>query len=153
MPSLIPPPLVFASGPEVSNLTMVSFIFPTFLCSVNSQITYYYKGVYHKGFLTWKLCGMYCLSFETHFKKKSKDWGINLQSLPFNWVDLCTEGILLPGHVAHSFIWISSPSLSSPSPDPPPMFDPVAKIVSVVNLHQDCPSTLIQSLATFHQDR
>ena len=57
--------------------------------SVNSQITYKHEGVYHKGFLTCKPCGMYGFSFKTHVKKKSEDWGIDLPNLPFNWVDLC----------------------------------------------------------------
>jgi hypothetical protein len=60
--------------------------------------------------------------------------------LPFTWVDLCTEGILLPEHAAHSFIR----SLLDPS-TPPLTFDPVASIVSAVNLHRDCPPSLLQA--------
>ncbi len=32
-------------------------------------------------------------------------------------------------------------------------FDPVANIVSAINLHRDCPPSLLQALATTHPDR
>jgi hypothetical protein len=32
-------------------------------------------------------------------------------------------------------------------------FDPVANIVSAINLHWDCPPSLLQALATSHPDR
>jgi hypothetical protein len=32
-------------------------------------------------------------------------------------------------------------------------FDPVANIISVINLHRDCPPSLLQALATSHPDR
>jgi hypothetical protein len=34
-----------------------------------------------------------------------------------------------------------------------PTFDPVASIVSAVNLHWDCPPSLLQALAASHPDR
>ncbi len=74
-----------------------STLLPPFL-SVNSRITYEHDGAYHKGFLTRKSCGMFRFSFKTHVKKKSEDWGVDLLNLPHNWVDLCTEGILVPGN-------------------------------------------------------
>ncbi len=63
------------------------------------------------------------------------------------WVDLCTEGVLLPGHVAHLFI-------NSLSHDPPHLttFDPVGNTVSAVNLHRDCPPSLLQALTSIHPD-
>jgi hypothetical protein len=50
--------------------------------------------------------------------------------------------------VAHSFI-------CSSSHDPPRLtnFDPAANIGSTVNLHQDCPPSLLQALALTHPDR
>ena len=33
------------------------------------------------------------------------------------------------------------------------MFDPVANIVSAINLHRDCPPSLLQTLAITHPDR
>jgi hypothetical protein len=62
-------------------------------------------------------------------------------------VDLCTEGILVPGHVMHKFLCTSSPS---PSASPPSTFNPVVYIVSTVNLHWDCPPSLLQALALSH---
>jgi hypothetical protein len=103
MALLIPAPPLLASSPSDSSSNGSSFLLPPFL-SLNSRITYKHEGVYHKDFLTQEPCGMYQFSFKTHFKKKSKDWGIDLSNCPFNWVDLCTEGILVPGHVAHSFL-------------------------------------------------
>ncbi len=73
---------------------------------------------------------------------------MDIPNLPFTWVNLFSEGILLPGHAAHSFIRL----LSDPS-TPHLTFDPVASIVSVVNLHQDCPPSLLQALASTHPDR
>ncbi len=70
---------------------------------------------------------------------------MGIPNLPFTWVDLCTEGVLLPGHVAHSFF------RSSFDPSAPPLiFDPVANIVSAANLHRDCPPSLLQALASTH---
>ncbi len=88
---------------------------------------------------------MYHFSFKTHVKKKSEDWGVNLPNLPFNWVYLCTKGVLVPGEVAHLFIQVSSPLVSPvpASPSPQSTFDPVASIVSAINLHQDCPPSLL----------
>ena len=60
----------------------------------------------------------------------------HLPDLHRNWVDLCVEGVLVPGHIAHSFLR-ASPESST--------FDPVASFVSAVNLHRDCPPSLILS--------
>jgi hypothetical protein len=94
--------------------------------------------------LTKTTAGTYCFSFKTHVTKKSEDWGVDLPNLPFTWINLCTKGILLPGHIAHSLIpnLLLAPSSST--------FDPVANLVSAVNLHQDSLPTLLQSLATLH---
>jgi hypothetical protein len=129
-----------------------STLLPPFL-SVNSRITYEYEGKYHKGFLTRKSCGMYRFSFKTHVNKKSEDWGVDLPNLPHNWVDLCTEGILVPGHVAHTFIRNPSATAQSRSSLPQSTFDPVANIVSAINLHRDCPPSLLQALTESHPDR
>ncbi len=151
MESLIPAPPLLSSTPMDSLSDGSSSLLPPFL-SVNSRITYEHEGAYHKGFLTRKPCGMYRFSFKTHAKKKSKDWGADLPNLPFNWADLCTEGILLPGHVAHSFLCSSSPSIPLASTSARSTFDPVANIVNAINLHRDCPPSLLQALATSHPD-
>jgi hypothetical protein len=58
---------------------------------------------------------------------------------------MCVEGILLPGHVSHTFLCTPvSPTAST--------YDPVASFVSTINLHCDCPPTLLQSLADSHPD-
>ena len=151
MTSIIPPPpMSDTPSPEPSS-DEASSLLPPFL-TVGSRITYKHDGTYHKGYLMKKSCGTYCFSFKTHVKKKHEDWGVNLPHLPFNWVALCTEGILLPGHVAHSFIRMMDSS-SSTSSNPPSTFDPVANIVSAVNLHCDCPPSLLQALATSHPYR
>lgn len=129
-----------------------SSLLPPFL-SINSRITYEHDGAYHKGFLTRSSSGMYRFSFKTHVKKKSEDWGVDLPNLPYTWVDLCTEGILVPGHVAHSFLRGSSGSDLSPTSASQSTFDPVANIVSAINLHRDCPPSLLQALASSHPDR
>jgi hypothetical protein len=154
MPSEIPTPPLLVSAPEDSTSENSSSLLPPFL-SINSRITYEHEGAYHKGFLTRKPCGMYRFSFTTHVKKKSEDWGFDLPNLPFNWVDLCTKGILVPGHIAHSFIQAaSSPSVSlvPASSSPQSTFNPVASIVSAINLHQDCPPSLLRALTMLHPD-
>ena len=61
-------------------------------------------------------------------------------------MDLCDEGILVPGYVSHSFLrWSASPTATT--------FDPVASFVSAVNLHCDCPPLLLKALADTHPDR
>jgi hypothetical protein len=54
--------------------------------------------------------------------------------------------LLKPGQVSHSFIW-------SPSSSVPTTFDPVASFVSVVNLHCNCPPSLLKALADSQPDR
>ncbi len=106
MQSMILTPPVLMTNPAKSLPEYSSLLL---LLSLNSQITYEHKGAYHKSFLTCKSCGMYRFSFKTHVKKKSENWGIDLPNLPFNWADLCTEGVLIPGHVAHTFIFPALP--------------------------------------------
>jgi hypothetical protein len=65
---------------------------------------------------------------------------------------LCTKGVLIPGHVAHTFIRPASPLISLVSASPTSTFNPVASIVSAVNLHWDCPPSLLQDLAASHSD-
>jgi hypothetical protein len=101
MSSLIPPSLVFDHASLLQSLG--PGLLRPFLV-VGSCIRYKHEGTYHKGYLTTTLAGTYCFSFKTHVEKKSKDWGVDLPNLPFTWVDLCTEGILIPGHIAYSFI-------------------------------------------------
>jgi hypothetical protein len=61
-------------------------------------------------------------------------------------MDLCVEGVLLPGHISHTFLRSpTSPQLST--------FDPVASFVSALNLHKECPPTLLKALADFHPNR
>jgi hypothetical protein len=118
MVSLIPAPPLPASSPTDSLSDSYSSLLPPFL-SINIRITYEHEGTYHKGFLTQKPCGMCQFSFKTHVKKKPEDWSIDLLNLAFNWVDLCTEGVLVPGHVAHSFLCSSSsPSIPLASTSP-----------------------------------
>jgi hypothetical protein len=58
---------------------------------------------------------------------------------------MCVEGLLIPGHVSHTFLCSSaSPQQST--------FDPVALFVSAVNLHCKCPPTLLRALADSHPD-
>ena len=62
-------------------------------------------------------------------------------------MDLCTEGIFLPGHITHSFIQLSLLAPSSST------FDLFASLVSTVNLHCNCLPTLLQALATMRPDQ
>ncbi len=48
--------------------------------------------------------------------------------------------------ISHSFV-------RSPSSSTPTTFDPVASVVSTVNLHQDCPPSVLTALADSHPDR
>ena len=82
-----------------------------------------------------KPCGQHRLAHPDD----SEEWGVTLPDLPHTWSELCVDGILSPGHNASSFIRGLS--------------DPVANIVSAVDLHNDCPSSLLQALADDHPDR
>jgi hypothetical protein len=139
MADLIPPPPLVSTSPNG-----VSALLPPFL-QLNSKITYEHDGQYHKGYLG-QHDGVYRFSFKSHVNKRKEDWGVPLPNLPSTWVDLCVEGILVPGHLSHSF-------LRSPTSDTPTTFDPVASFVSAVNLHRDCPPSLLKALADTHPDR
>jgi hypothetical protein len=106
---------------------------------------YMHDRQYHKDYLT-KCNGCYQLSFKSHFNKQKEDWGVDLPNLVMNWVDLCIEGVLIPGHVSHTFLRL-------PSSSAPTTFDPVASFVSAVNLHLECLPSLLKALANSHPDR
>jgi hypothetical protein len=93
-----------------------------------------------------KTNGSYWYSFKSHVNKKKEDWCVNLPNLVINWVDLCIKGILIPGHVSHTFLCL--PSLSAPT-----TFNPVAFFVSAINLHLEGPPSLLKALADSHPDR
>ncbi len=79
--------------------------------------------------------------FKSHVNKREEEWGVDLPNLPHTRVELSVEGVLVPGHVAHSFL----PASSSSS-----LFKPIASFLSAVNLHRDCPPSLLKTLATMH---
>jgi hypothetical protein len=84
--------------------------------------------------------------YKSHVNKRKEDWSVPLPNLPTTWVDLCVEGVLLPGHISHTF-------LRSPVSLQQSTFDPVASVVSTLNLHKECPPTLLKALADSHPDR
>jgi hypothetical protein len=139
MAGMIPSPPVREETPAASN-----HLLPPFL-QLNSKITYEHDGQYHKGFLGIRN-SVYRFVYSSHVNKHKDDWGVNLPNLPQTLVDLCIKWILLPGHVAHSFLRDQSLPTSS-------TFDPVTSFVSAVNLHWDCPPSLIKALAELHPDR
>jgi hypothetical protein len=139
MASRIAPPPVSPSPANGADALLPPFL------QLNSRITYEHKGQDHKGFLGQRN-GVYQFSFKSHVNKKKEEWGVPLPILPSTWVDLCIKGILIPGHVSHSFI-------QSPSSSTPTTFDPVASFVSAANLHWDCPPSLLKALADSHPDR
>ena len=142
MPNLIPKapvPLELEASP----------LLPPFL-QIKSKITYEHEGQYFKGYLA-KRDNIYRFVFKRHPNSKKEEWGVDLPDLPTTWNDLCVQGILLPGHTASSFLRSSvSPS---PSPTSSPTFDPVASFVSAINLHRDCPASLLRALADNHPDK
>ena len=139
MASIIPkPPVDIVSSDSQDSLL------PPFL-RLNSKITYEHDGQFQKGFLG-KVDGVYRFIFKSHANKRKEEWGVNLPIFPTNWVDLCVEGILVPGHVSNSFL--------RPSPSPQQsIFDPVASFVSAVKLHRKCPPKLLKALADSHPDQ
>ncbi len=97
MASLIPPPPV-----DVCNLASQDSLLPPFL-HLNSKITFEHEGQYHEGFLG-KCDGCFHIVFKSHVNKQKEDWSVPLPNPPVSWVDLCVEGVLLPGHVLHTFL-------------------------------------------------
>jgi hypothetical protein len=139
MADIIPKPPV-----DIATSNSQDCLLPQFLC-LNSKITHKHNRQYHKGYLGLQ-DGMYWFVFKSHVNKRKEDWGINLLNLPTTWVGMCVEGVLIPGHVSHTFLCSSaSPQQST--------FDPVALFVSVVNLYHECPPTLLRALADSHPDR
>jgi len=134
MTSIIPKPPI-----DVDPSDSQASLLPPFL-RLHSKITYEHDGQYHKGYLG-QLDGVYRFIFKSHTNKRKEEWGVNLPNLPTTWVDLCVEGILVPGHVSHSFLRPTDSTKQS-------TFD-----VSVVNLHWECPPTLLKALADSHPDR
>jgi hypothetical protein len=139
MAGIIPPPPI-----NVDDSDSAASLFPPFL-QLNSKITFEHEGQYHKGFLGQRN-GIYLFIFKSHINKRKKDWSVPLPKLPTTLMDLCVQGVLLPGHISHTFLRSpTSPQLST--------FDPVASFVSALNLHKECPPTLLKALADSHPDR
>ena len=111
---------------------------------LGKKVTYEVDGVWHKGFMG-KRDGVYRFSYKRHSNCKNEEWGVNLFDLHANWSDLMLNNQLVPGHKMSSFL--RNPLSTSGN------FDPVANIVSAVNLHNNCPSSLLQALADAHPDR
>ncbi len=139
MANLIPPPPVQLTAADGSDSLL-----PPFLC-LNSCITFEHKGQYHKGYLG-QLDGICRFPYKSHVNKRWEDWGVPLPNLASNWFDLCVKGILLPGHVSHLFLRLQSSFT-------PTTFDLVVFFVSAVNVHRDCPPSLLKALADSHLDR
>jgi hypothetical protein len=131
MSGLIPPSPVSSSPSHGTDALLPPFL------QLNSRIMYKHEGQYHKGWLA-QHTGVYCFLFKSHINKRKEKWSVPLPNIPTTCVDLCVEGILIPGHVSHSFI-------RSPMSSTPTTFDPIASFVSAVNLHRDCPPLSSQS--------
>ncbi len=127
MPGLIPKPVV--------DILDTSHLLPPFL-QVGSKITLEKDGQYHKGYLSNLPGGTYGFSYKSHVKKKDEDWGVSLPNLTSTWQDLCTDGILLPGHSWSSFDCTHS-----------------AHHFSAQILVQECPCSLLTALDMKHPDQ
>ncbi len=125
MASIVPKPLVQDTITNSSNSLLPPFL------QLNSERTYTHEGQLHNGFLRMR-AGVYCFSYKLHINKQKEDWSVALPNLPQKLDNLCNKGILISGHVAHSFLQpLSSPTSST--------FNLVASFVSAINLHWDCP--------------
>jgi hypothetical protein len=127
------PELILKTVTSVSDTT---HLLPPFL-EVGSKITYEHDGQFHKGFLSEMPEGVYWFSYKSHINKKNEDWGINIPNLPTTWQDLCTNGILLPGHQPSSFL--------RPLPS--------ANFVSTKTLKRECPRSLLVALEPSHPNQ
>jgi len=103
MADIIPKPQV-----DITTSDFQDSLLPPFLRQ-NSIITYKHNGQYHKGYLGLQ-DGMYWFVFKSHVNKRKGDWGINLPNLPTTWVDMCVEGVLIPGHASHTSLFFCFPS-------------------------------------------
>jgi hypothetical protein len=134
------------SSPPISldDSDTAASLLPPFL-RLNYNITFEHEGQYHKGYLGFR-DGVYRFVYKSHVNKRKEDWSVPLPHLPTTWVDLCIEGVLLPGHISHTFFRSAeSPHQST--------FNPVTSFVSALNLHKECPPTLLKALANSHPDR
>jgi hypothetical protein len=85
--------------------------------------------------------GLFSNLMLTNIKKIGVSTSLTSQQLGLT----CVEGLLIPGHVSHTFLCSSaSPQQST--------FDPIASFVSDVNIHRECPPTLLRALADSHPD-
>jgi hypothetical protein len=129
---------------NVDDSDSAASLLPPFLW-LNSKITFEHEGQYHKGFLG-QHNEIYRFVFKSHVNKRKEDWSVPLPNLPTTWMGLCVEGVLLPGHISHTF-------LHSPTSPQLLTFDPLASFVGTLNLHKECPPTLLKALAKSHPDR
>ncbi len=124
MPALIPKPIV--------DILDTSHLLLPFL-QVSFKITFEKDSQYHKGYLSHFSDGTYWFSYKSHINKKHKDRGVPLPNLTTTWQDLCTEGLLLPGHSWSSFDRTH-----------------LAHHVSTQNLLWECPRSLLTALNMKH---
>ncbi len=93
--------IIYTPPVDISVTDSQDSLFPSFLW-LNPKITYKHKGQYRKGFLV-KQDGIYNFSFKSHFNKHKEEWSVPLPNLAITWANMCTEGILLPVHISHTF--------------------------------------------------
>jgi hypothetical protein len=139
MAGIIPPPPI-----NVDDSDSAASLLPLFLW-LNSKITFEHEGQYHKSFLGQRN-GIYRFIVKSHVNNRKEDWSVPLPNLPTTWMDLFIEGVLLPGHISHTFP-------CSPTSPQHSTFDPVASFLSTLNLHKECPPTLLKALADSHPNR
>jgi hypothetical protein len=136
----------FISKPQTTDSDSASSHFLPLFLRINSKILFDHEGRYHKGYLIKSLDGVYNFSYKSHVNKKQSDCSVRLPNLPTTWQDLCTEGIIYPGHSLSSLLWDTSSSLGNTS-------SPLANFVSAASLLRECPRSLLTALAPTHPDR
>ena len=135
MPYLLPKP-----PSNVDNTGSTDTLLHPFL-QINQKITYDHQGQYWKGYLG-KSEGRYRFGYKRHPNSKKEEWGVDLHNLLTTWIDLTHDGVLQPCHLASSFFCSAASNTIT--------FDPVANLVSAINLHWDCSSSFLQALADAH---
>ena len=136
MPALIPA----LPAPIIDDAEAVGL--PSFL-QVGQKVTYSVDGQFYKGYIG-RRDGVYRFSFKRHPNCKHEEWGVPIVNFASNWVEMCQNEEIFPSHVTVSSFLRGSNGRTT---------DVVANYVSAVNLHQDCPSSLMQALADTHPDR
>ena len=109
----------------------------------NAKVTLDHEGSFHKGFISYSETAGFHFVVRRNLRSTKVDWSTPLHDFKRNWVALCQDDILVPGHTTVSSFLKTATSNTAPS----------LNFVSAKNMFGPCPPSLVKALHPSNPDR